>query len=119
MTHFRADDVGVPEQTTDCPRDIRIPFLREKIAKRGGRANMGLADSIDPEGDWIGGFAVTSGHGIEAHLARFRADHDDYSGILLKAIADRFAEAFAERLHQHVRTELWGYAEGEIGRAHV
>src|SRR3546814_11537918 len=74
---------------------------------------MCLADFIDPEGDWIGGFAVTAGHGIEAHLARFRADHDDYSGILLKAIADRFAEAFAERLHQHVRTELWGYAEGE------
>src|SRR3546814_19800971 len=72
-----------------------------------------LADFIDPEGDWIGGFAVTAGHGIEAHLARFRADHDDYSGILLKAIADRFAEAFAERLHQHVRTVLRGYAEGE------
>src|SRR3546814_7563526 len=86
-------------------RAICIPFLRQQIAKREGRANMCLADFIDPEGDWIGGFAVTAGHGIEAHLARFRADHDDYSGILLKAIADRFAEAFAERLHQHVRTE--------------
>ncbi|RIA35413.1 methionine synthase (B12-dependent) [Hephaestia caeni] len=107
------DDVVVTEQTANGPRDIRIPFLRQQIAKREGRANMCLADFIDPEGDWIGGFAVTAGHGIDTHLDRFRADHDDYSGILLKAIADRFAEAFAERLHQHVRTELWGYAEGE------
>jgi 5-methyltetrahydrofolate--homocysteine methyltransferase len=92
---------------------IRYPFLRQQIAKREGRANMCLADFIDPAGDWIGGFAVTAGHGIEPHLERFRADNDDYSGILLKALADRFAEAFAERLHQHVRTTLWGYAEGE------
>ncbi|MCM8731741.1 methionine synthase [Hephaestia sp. GCM10023244] len=107
------DDVVVTEQTADGPRDIRIPFLRQQIAKREGRANMCLTDFIDPAGDWIGGFAVTAGHGIEAHLTRFHADHDDYSSILLKALADRFAEAFAERLHQHVRTELWGYAEGE------
>lgn len=74
---------------------------------------MCLADFIDPAGDWIGGFAVTAGHGIEPHLERYRADNDDYSGILLKALADRFAEAFAERLHKHVRTTLWGYAGGE------
>src|SRR3546814_20894426 len=85
------DDVVVTEQTTDGPRDIRIPFLRQQIAKREGRANMCLADFIDPEGDWIGGFAVTAGHGIEAHLARFRDDHYDYSGILLQANAHRFA----------------------------
>ena len=91
----------------------RIPFLRQQIAKREGRANMCLADFIDPEGDWIGGFAVTAGHGIEPHLARFKAAHDDYNDILLKALADRLAEAFAERLHQHVRTDLWGYAPGE------
>ena len=90
-----------------------MPFLRQQIAKREGRANMCLADFIDPAGDWIGGFAVTAGHGIDAHLARFKADNDDYSDILLKALADRLAEAFAERLHQHVRTTLWGYAEGE------
>jgi 5-methyltetrahydrofolate--homocysteine methyltransferase len=74
---------------------------------------MCLADFISPDGDWIGGFAVTAGHGIEEHLARFKAAHDDYQDILLKALADRLAEAFAERLHQHVRTTLWGYAEGE------
>ncbi|SNT17469.1 methionine synthase (B12-dependent) [Sphingomonas laterariae] len=93
--------------------EVRLPFLRQQIAKREGRANMCLADFIDPAGDWIGGFAVTAGHGIEEHLARFKADHDDYRDILLKALADRLAEAFAERLHQHVRTTLWGYAEGE------
>ena len=66
-----------------------------------------------PDGrDWIGGFAVGI-HGIEPHLERFRADNDDYSDILLKALADRLAEAFAERLHQHVRTDLWGYAPDE------
>ena len=93
--------------------EVRMPFLRQQIAKREGRANMCLTDFIDPAGDWIGGFAVTAGHGIEAHLARFKAAHDDYQDILLKALADRLAEAFAERLHQHVRTTLWGYAEGE------
>jgi 5-methyltetrahydrofolate--homocysteine methyltransferase len=91
---------------------FRLPFLRQQIAKREGRANMCLADFIDPEGDWIGGFAVSI-HGIEPHLARFKEGHDDYNDILLKALADRLAEAFAERLHQHVRTDLWGYAEGE------
>ena len=90
----------------------RIPFLRQQIAKREGRANMCLADFIDPAGDWIGGFAVGI-HGIDPHIARFKAGHDDYSDILLKALADRLAEAFAERLHQHVRTDLWGYAPDE------
>ena len=94
-------------------QEIRMPFLRQQIAKREGRANMCLADFIDPAGDWIGGFAVTAGHGIEAHLERFKAAHDDYNDILLKALADRLAEAFAERLHQYVRTTLWGYAQGE------
>jgi len=90
----------------------RLPFLRQQIKKSGDRANFCLADFIAPDGDWIGGFAVGI-HGIEPHLERFKAAHDDYSDILLKALADRFAEAFAERLHQHVRTELWGYAPGE------
>jgi 5-methyltetrahydrofolate--homocysteine methyltransferase len=90
----------------------RLPFLRQQIRKREGRANMCLADFIDPAGDWIGGFAVGI-HGIEPHIARFKADHDDYQDILLKALADRLAEAFAERLHLHVRTDLWGYAPGE------
>jgi 5-methyltetrahydrofolate--homocysteine methyltransferase len=73
---------------------------------------MCLADFIDPSGDWIGGFTVAI-HGAEPHLARFKEGHDDYSDILLKALTDRLAEAFAEALHQHVRTTLWGYAAGE------
>ncbi|HEX2794969.1 MAG TPA: methionine synthase [Croceicoccus sp.] len=90
----------------------RLPFLRQQVKKSRDRANFCLADFIDPAGDWIGGFAVSI-HGIDPHIERFKAAHDDYSDILLKALADRFAEAFAERLHQHVRTNLWGYAEGE------
>ena len=96
----------------DNEEHVRLPFLRQQIAKREGRANMCLADFISPDGDWIGGFAVSI-HGIEPHLARFKAAIDDYSDILLKALADRLAEAFAERLHRFVRTSLWGYAEGE------
>ena len=93
--------------------EVRLPFLRQQIDKREGRANMCLADFISPDGDWIGGFAVTAGHGIEAHLARFKAAHDDYSDILLKALADRLAEAFAEAMHAEVRQRLWGYAPDE------
>ncbi|HAT35693.1 MAG TPA: methionine synthase, partial [Rhodospirillaceae bacterium] len=63
--------------------------------------------------DYIGGFAVTTGHGIEDKLAEFNSNHDDYSDILLKALADRLAEAFAERMHERVRTDLWGYAPDE------
>ena len=107
----RADGDDVLVQTEEG--EVRLSFLRQQIRKREGRANMCLTDFISPGGDWIGGFAVTAGHGIEAHLARFKADHDDYRDILLKALADRLAEAFAERLHLHVRTNLWGYAEGE------
>ncbi|MBB3981280.1 5-methyltetrahydrofolate--homocysteine methyltransferase [Sphingobium fontiphilum] len=93
-------------------KHVRLPMLRQQISKREGRANMCLADFISHDGDWMGGFAVSI-HGIEPHLARFKAAIDDYSDILLKALADRLAEAFAERLHHYVRTALWGYAEGE------
>ncbi len=93
-------------------KHVTLPMLRQQIQKREGRANMCLADFIDRQGDWIGGFAVGI-HGIEPHLARFKNAIDDYSDILLKALADRLAEAFAERLHHYVRTALWGYAEGE------
>ncbi len=91
---------------------VRFPFLRQQIVKREGRPNMCLADFVDPAGDWLGGFAVSI-HGIDPHIVRFKADNDDYSDILLKALADRLAEAFAERLHLHVRTDLWGYAPDE------
>jgi len=102
-----------PALSPEGEREVRLPMLRQQIKKREGRANMCLADFISPDGDWIGGFAVTAGHGIDAHSARFKADNDDYSDIMLKALADRLAEAFAERLHAHVRTDLWGYAPGE------
>jgi 5-methyltetrahydrofolate--homocysteine methyltransferase len=80
------------------------------------RPNRSLADFIAPAGgppDYIGLFAVTAGLGIEKKERQFIDDHDDYSAIMFKALADRLAEAFAERLHQRVRTELWGYAPDE------
>ena len=90
---------------------VRIPFLRQQVKKREGRANMCLADFINPEGeDWIGGFAVGI-HGLEPHLKRFKDANDDYSDILLKALADRLAESFAEVLHAEVRNRLWDYAD--------
>ena len=104
------DDVVVH---LDNEEHVRLPFLRQQIAKRQGKANMCLADFISPDGDWIGGFAVTTGHGIGVKLAEFKAAIDDYSDIMLKALADRLAEAFAERMHLHVRQELWGYAPDE------
>ncbi len=104
------DDVTI--HLVEEERHVTLPFLRQQVKKSRERANFCLADFIDPAGDWIGGFAVGI-HGIEPHSERFRADKDDYSDILLKALADRFAEAFAEALHRHVRTDLWGYAPGE------
>ena len=105
------DDVVLYCEKTET--HVRLPFLRQQIAKREGKANMCLADFISRDGDWIGGFAVTTGHGIEAHLARFKTNIDDYSDIMLKALADRLAEAFAERMHEHIRKDLWGYAPDE------
>ena len=97
----------------------RVPMLRQQVKKREGRPNMCLADFIDPEGeDWIGGFAVGI-HGLEPHLERFKAAHDDYSDILLKALADRLAEAFAEAMHGQVRNRLWGYAEEHLSNEQI
>ncbi len=99
----------------DAKQTLR--FLRQQADKPVERPNLCLADFIAPEEfgkqDWIGAFSVTTGLGIEPHIERLRAEHDDYSVILLKALADRLAEAFAERLHQRVRKELWGYAADE------
>ena len=93
-----------------------LRFLRQQHAKTDGRHNLCLADYIAPLGarpDWIGAFAVTSGHGLEAVVREAEARHDDYTAIMAKALADRLAEAFAERLHERVRRELWGYAADE------
>ena len=94
-----------------------LHHLRQQADKPVERPDFSLADFIAPKeagkADWIGAFAVTAGIGIEEHVSRFEAAHDDYSAILLKALADRLAEAFAERMHERVRRELWGYAPDE------
>ncbi|KAF1700643.1 methionine synthase [Pseudoxanthomonas suwonensis] len=94
-----------------------LHFLRQQVDKPADRPDFCLADFIAPHGsgvqDWIGAFAVTAGIGIDEHVARFEAEHDDYNAILLKSLADRLAEALAERLHQRVRREFWGYAADE------
>jgi len=95
----------------------RVPMLRQQVKKREGRANLCLADFIDPDGeDWIGGFAVGI-HGLEPHLERFKQTVDDYDDILLKALSDRLAESFAEVLHAQVRNRLWGYADEHLSNA--
>jgi 5-methyltetrahydrofolate--homocysteine methyltransferase len=90
---------------------------RQQTEKATDRSNLALSDYIAPRHthvrDWIGVFAVTTGLGCEERAHAFEAAHDDYSAIMLKAIADRLAEAFAERLHERVRREFWGYAADE------
>jgi 5-methyltetrahydrofolate--homocysteine methyltransferase len=87
------------------------------MVKPPGRPNLALADYVAPResgvGDYVGGFAVTTGIGLDRLVAEFEAAHDDYNAILAKALADRLAEAFAERLHERVRREYWGYAADE------
>jgi 5-methyltetrahydrofolate--homocysteine methyltransferase len=105
---------GPPPRAELGEEFVRLPFLRQQVKKREGRPNMCLADFIDPDGeDWIGGFTVGI-HGLEPHLERFKVAHDDYSDILLKALSDRLAEAFAEVLHAHVRNSIWGYADEHL-----
>jgi 5-methyltetrahydrofolate--homocysteine methyltransferase len=108
------DDIIVWSDETRRTEATRLHSLRQQMGKSAGRAHLALADFVAPTGaDWIGGFAVTAGHG-EAEIAeKFKAAGDDYSAILAAALADRLAEAFAEALHFKVRTELWGYAPDE------
>ncbi len=91
-----------------------LHHIRQQLERPAGKANLCLADFIAPADsgvpDYLGGFAVTAGIGIDKKVAEFEAVHDDYSAILLKALADRLAEAFAERMHERVRTEFWGYS---------
>ncbi|MEO5622209.1 MAG: methionine synthase [Dokdonella sp.] len=111
--HAIGDDVVVDVDGASTT----LHFLRQQVDKPVERPDFCLADFIAPQStgqpDWIGAFAVTAGIGIEPHLARFQADHDDYNSILLKALADRLAETLAERMHQRVRKEFWGYAADE------
>jgi len=95
----------------------RFEFMRQQVKKAPGQPNLCLADFVAPKEsgrtDYIGGFAVTAGLGIERHVERFQKNHDDYSVIMLKALADRLAEAFAELMHAKVRKDFWGYASRE------
>jgi 5-methyltetrahydrofolate--homocysteine methyltransferase len=91
--------------------------LRQQEVRIVGKPSRNLADFIAPREsgriDYVGGFVVTAGHGLDELVASFERDHDDYNAIMAKALADRLAEAFAERLHERVRTEFWGYAPDE------
>jgi 5-methyltetrahydrofolate--homocysteine methyltransferase len=113
------DDIALwsTESARGGERAATIHTIRQQMAKADGRPNMALADFVAPVEsgvpDWVGAFAVTTGQGIDARVAAFEAAHDDYNAILLKALADRLAEALAERLHETVRREHWGYAAGE------
>jgi 5-methyltetrahydrofolate--homocysteine methyltransferase len=118
---FRANSVGDDiELYADADRRQSLAVIhtiRQQMLKPPGRPNLALADFVAPRetgvADWIGGFAVTTGIGLERVVADFEAANDDYSAILAKALADRLAEAFAERLHERVRKEFWGYARKE------
>jgi 5-methyltetrahydrofolate--homocysteine methyltransferase len=103
----------------DTRQQVRDEFftLRQQSEKAPGVHNVAFSDYLAPKetgrADYLGGFAVTAGLGIEKLIEQYEADHDDYSSIMIKAIADRLAEAFAERLHQRVREEFWGYSPNE------
>lgn len=111
------DDIAVYADENRSERLATLHTLRQQMKRDGGRANTALADFIAPEetglADYIGGFAVTAGIGEAEAAERFARAHDDYSKIMVKALADRLAEAFAERMHEVVRKELWGYAPNE------
>ncbi len=111
------DDIDVyASEARDEPLGT-FHFLRKQVRQPTGKHNECLADLVAPAdtgiSDYIGGFACTAGIGIDAHVSRFEADHDDYSALLLKALADRLAEALAEMLHARVRTRYWRYAGDE------
>lgn len=111
------DDVELYTDDTRTQVLTTFHFLRQQNQKGSGIANNSLADYIAPKetgiADYMGAFAVTTGKSIEKLVQQFESDHDDYNSILIKAVADRFAEAFAEYMHEYVRKELWGYAADE------
>jgi 5-methyltetrahydrofolate--homocysteine methyltransferase len=92
--------------------ELLLHCLRQQKSREDLESNS-LADFIDEKDDYIGAFAVTAGHGIDKHIERFEENLDDYNAIILKALADRFAEAFAEWAHKKIRSEFWGYAAEE------
>jgi 5-methyltetrahydrofolate--homocysteine methyltransferase len=104
------ETVEVQHDSTD---KIGFTFMRQQTKKQPGQPNISLADFVAPSKDYFGTFALTTGIGIEQWIEKFEQDHDDYNSILLKALADRLAEAFAERMHERVRKEFWAYAADE------
>jgi 5-methyltetrahydrofolate--homocysteine methyltransferase len=112
-----SDDIEIYADESRSEVIATLHHLRQQTEKPNGNANASLADFIAPADsglhDYIGGFCVTTGHGVEELAQRYEAEHDDYNSILLKALADRLAESFAEYLHRLVRRELWAYATDE------
>jgi 5-methyltetrahydrofolate--homocysteine methyltransferase len=111
------DDIEIYEDAERARRLATFHTLRQQMRRDDGRPNLALADFVAPKetgvADFLGGFAVTTGHGEVERSRMFKAAHDDYDGILFKALADRLAEALAEYTHERVRRELWGYARDE------
>jgi 5-methyltetrahydrofolate--homocysteine methyltransferase len=111
------DDIRVFTDNDRGDELMRLCHLRQQRGKPDGQSHDCLADFVAPQGsgleDYVGGFAVTAGIGIDQHVRRFEREHDDYSSILLKALADRLAEALAEYMHERTRKEFWAYADGE------
>ena len=109
------DDVNVFADEQRASPIAVLHTLRQQLERKDGRPNVALADFVASPGvrDYIGGFLVTAGIGEDAVADRFKKANDDYSAILAKALADRLAEAFAERLHWETRRTLWGYAKEE------
>ncbi|MFN5885240.1 MAG: vitamin B12 dependent-methionine synthase activation domain-containing protein, partial [Bacteroidota bacterium] len=105
----RGDDVVLQTENSEAV----FHFLRQQSEKAEGQTYNCLADFVATENDYMGGFAVTAGIGIEKLVEQYEKDHDDYHSIMIKAVADRLAEAFAERMHERVRKEFWGYVKNE------
>ncbi|MEM1402314.1 MAG: methionine synthase [Pseudomonadota bacterium] len=104
------DDIHL---SLDGDSNVVLHHLRQQTAKAADKPNLSLADYVAPASDYVGGFCVTTGHGVAERAAEFEANHDDYNSIMLKALADRLAESLAEHMHREVRTSLWGYAPEE------
>jgi 5-methyltetrahydrofolate--homocysteine methyltransferase len=111
------DDIVLYKDDTRAERLAAFHTLRQQVSREREQPNLALADFVAPKDsgkpDYVGAFVVTTGIGEEEIATRFKADKDDYNAILLSALADRLAEAFAERLHQRVRREFWAYAPDE------
>lgn len=112
------DDIEIYTNETREEVLMTTHHLRQQLERVGGNHNFALSDFVAPKAskvpDYMGGFAVTTGVGIDEHIERFEKNHDDYSSIMLKSLADRLAEAFAEHMHERVRKEFWGYASDEV-----